>query len=106
MTKPADALRVQAEQDVAAAARMGAWIASILRDSDSMGKLLSEGRVLRATATLEAIEAWVVNRSEPSRALAAAKVADQAWFLPEERTHAHRVANRLAAELRREWELR
>ena len=106
MTYSSDPVRAQAVLDNEAAARMAAWVASLLRDAPSMVILLSGPRVLQVSGTAQGIEGRLVDREFPGKTLEFARIAGPGWFLPEERAHAGRLANRLAAELRRKWELR
>ena len=94
------------ESRSAAAARMASWVAAILRGTPTLSTMLGNARVLQAVGTAEAIEVRLVDRSQPAEPLEVARIADPSWFVPEEMPHARRLANRLAAELRRKWELR
>lgn len=89
-----------------APARMANWVAAILRGTPSLSGMVGEQRGIEADGRAESIEVRLVDRGHPEETLESARIADPSWFVPDEMPHARRLANRLAAELRRKWELR
>lgn len=86
--------------------RMANWVAAILRSTPLLSDVVGEQRGIEADGRAESIEVRLVDLDRPEEMLESARIADRTWFEPDEMPHARRLANRLAAELRRKWELR